>query len=77
MGCRRAPLTHVPPGSCSVQLVDNSPMFKPAAAQRPLLLLPGKPPRLLPLDQPLSTTGAVKPGSKEVRLCHRQPAGCP
>lgn len=48
------------------QLVDNTPLFKSAEGEAPLVLLPGRPPSRLPLDQPLVATGAVKPGQKQV-----------
>lgn len=57
--------------------MDNIALFKQAEKQRPLLLVPGRPPLALPLDQPLMATGAVKQGQKQVgaalalELCSR------
>jgi hypothetical protein len=53
-----------------MQLVDNIALFGPAAGQHPMMLLPGRPPKLVALDQPLTATGVVKAGNKQVRLCH-------
>lgn len=50
------------------QLVANVPVFKQAEGEQPLMLLPGRPPLVLALDQPLSATGAVKDGQKQVGL---------
>ena len=60
-----------PPPSSPQQLVDKVPLFKAAEGERPLLLLPGRPPQALPPDQPLAATGAVREGQKQVRA----PAG--
>lgn len=47
--------------------MDKVPLFKAAEGERPLLLLPGRPPQPLALDQPLAATGAVREGQKQVR----------
>lgn len=52
--------------------MDNTPLFKAAEGEAPLMLLPGRPPSRLPLDQPLVATGAVKPGQKQVGCCRLQ-----
>jgi len=58
--------------SCSIclspQLVQNTPQFRAAEGETPLVLLPGRPPARLSLDAPLSATGAVKDGQKQVRF---------
>ncbi len=46
--------------------MDNIALFKQAEKQRPIMLVPGRPPLALPLDQPLMATGAVKQGQKQV-----------
>jgi len=48
--------------------VDNIALFKPAASKQPMMLLPGRPPMPLLLDQPLTSTGAVKEGQKQASL---------
>ena len=52
----------------STQLVQNTPQFRAAEGETPLVLLPGRPPARLSLDAPLSATGAVKDGQKQVRF---------
>ncbi len=58
-----SPSTFPPP-----QLVQNTPQFRAAEGETPLVLLPGRPPARLSLDAPLSATGAVKDGQKQVRF---------
>lgn len=48
------------------QLVDNIALFKQAENKQPLMLVPGRPPLVLPLDVPLMATGAVKEGQRQV-----------
>jgi hypothetical protein len=50
--------------SLFLQLADNVALFKPAADRQPLMLLPGRPPVSLPLDQPLMATAAAQQGNK-------------
>ena len=53
-----------------LQLADNVALFKPAADRQPLMLLPGRPPVSLPLDQPLMATAAAQQGNKvTVAVC--------
>ena len=52
-----------------LQLVDNLALFKPAAGRQPLMLLPGRPPVPLPLDQPLMLTAAAQQGNKVLGQC--------
>ena len=51
-----------------LQLADNVALFKPAADHQPLMLLPGRPPVPLPLDQPLMATAAAQQGNKVAEL---------
>ena len=52
--------------SAELQLVDNIAAFKPAEGKRPLMLLPGRPPKPLALEHALMSSGAVKEGQKTV-----------
>ncbi|PRW61593.1 Transcription initiation factor TFIID subunit 1 isoform C [Chlorella sorokiniana] len=49
-------------------LVHNTPQFRAAEGETPLVLLPGRPPARLSLDAPLGATGAVRDGQKQVKL---------
>ena len=52
--------------SAELQLVDNIAAFKPAEGKRPLMLLPGRPPKPLALEHALMSSGALKEGQKVV-----------
>ena len=55
---------HYAPVPPFLQLVDNIALFKPAAGHQPLMLLSGRPPVPLPLDQPLMSTAAAQQGNR-------------